>query len=263
MTASKVRVCVPDSHGSQIDKRAANAFLRDLRSLDPQEIVMLGDHVDADGTFNAHQRSYSDEMEVSYEEDCRAANAFLDGIQAAAPRATIHYLFGNHEDHVERWAARTMLNKRDADLLVDRMGPAQMLELKRRGIRSYSSKACHMGLAVPGAIRLGRCFFTHGISASKHAAAIHVEAFGANVVFGHCHRAQSFVKRTLTSEAIGGWCPGTLSQLQPLYMHTTPTSWSHGYAVQFVNRSGLFQHVNVSIVHGESLLRSSGLLEAA
>lgn len=263
MSTSKTRVIVPDSHGSKIDPHAANAFLSDLRALDPEEIVMLGDHLDCNGTFSTHPRHYGTEMEESYEEDVEMANDFLDRILAAAPRAKIHYLEGNHEQHVERWASRIMLNKKDVDMLVEHFGPEKVLDLKRRGIRYYTRERTHMGLSLPGTIKLGRCYFTHGISAAKHAADVHVSDFGANVVFGHCHRAQAVVKKTLMSEAIGAWCPGTLSKLQPLYRHTTPTSWTHGYGIQFVNRSGLFQHINVSIVHGESLLQASGMLGAA
>ena len=104
--ANKIRVAIPDSHGEHIDIPARDACLRDLRSLDPHEIVMLGDHVDAGGTFSAHQRSYTNEMTESYADDTEAANRFLDAIQRAAPRARIYYLEGNHEQHVERWASR-------------------------------------------------------------------------------------------------------------------------------------------------------------
>jgi hypothetical protein len=129
------------------------------------------------------------------------------------------------------------------------------LRLKDRGVRYYLRSRHYGGLSIPGAIRLGKCFFAHGISHSKHAAAVHLERFGASVVFGHIHRSQSVIERTVTSSGFGAWCPGTLCKLQPLYKHTTPTSWSHGYAVQFVAKSGRFLHVNVPIVKGESLLR--------
>ena len=79
--ANKIRVAIPDSHGEHIDMPARDACLRDIRNLDPHEIVMLGDHVDAGGTFSAHQRSYTNEMTESYADDTEAANRFLDAIQ--------------------------------------------------------------------------------------------------------------------------------------------------------------------------------------
>src|SRR5678816_568017 len=101
---------------------------------------------------------------------------------------------------------------------------------RQRGIAYYKRSEHYMGISIPGCIKLGRCFFVHGISASKHAAATHLARFGTNVVFGHIHRSQSVVERSVTSDGFGAWCPGTLAKLQPLYKHTEPSSWSHGYA---------------------------------
>ena len=242
------RVIIPDSHGSHIDPVARDAFLADLKLLCPDEIVMLGDHLDAGGTFNAHQVTYTSEMVESYEDDVNAANAFLDAIGSYAPNARIHYIEGNHELHVERWAARNTKNKRDADYFVQHFGPEAVLKLKERGITYYRCREFHMGLAVRGSIRLGRCYFTHGISHSKHADDAHLHAFSGNIVFGHVHRALSVHSRTVDSQGHAAWCPGTLARLQPLYQHTECTQWVHGFAVQFANaESGRFTHLNIPV----------------
>lgn len=250
-----VRLIIPDSHGNHIDERARDAVVRDCKELRPEEIIFLGDHVDCGGVFSAHQRSYTAEMTESYTDDCAAANTFLDMLQAASPNARGHYLEGNHEAHVERYLARNFESKKDADDLLADIGPQKKLRLKDRGIRYYRTTDCYNNLTVPGTIKLGKCFFTHGVSHSKNCAAVHLARFGANVVFGHVHRAQSVVERTVTSEGFGAWCPGTLAKLQPLYRHTAPTSWSHGYAIQLVNQStGTFLHINIPIAGGQSLL---------
>lgn len=248
------RVIVPDSHGEHIDLAARDAFLRDLRAIDPEEIVMLGDHLDCGGTFSSHQRSYTNELAESYEDDCKATNVFLDRIQKYAPRARILYLEGNHEAHVERWASRMFQSKKDADKILGAIGPEKVLHLRERGIKYFKRSEHYQGLSIPGTIRLGKCFFTHGVSHSKHATQSHLERFGACVVHGHTHRAQSSVERTVKSDGHGAWCPGTLAKLQPLYKHTVPTSWSHGYGFQHVLASGKFLHINVPIMAGESLL---------
>lgn len=249
-----VNVIVPDSHGCHIDLRARKAFLDDLKYLDPDWLTFLGDHLDCAGTFSTHQRTYTNEIAESYGEDCAAANSFLDACQARAPRAIADYLEGNHEQHVERWASRTFLNKNDADNLLEAYGPVAVLDLKRRGIRYYKRSEHYFGIPIPGCIKRGKCYFVHGISHSKHAAAQHLARFGANVVFGHVHRSQSVVERSVTNDGYGAWCPGTLAKLQPLYRHTEPTSWSHGYGVQFINPSGLFLHLNIPILNGRSML---------
>jgi metallophosphoesterase superfamily enzyme len=248
------RVVIPDSHGEHIDLPARDAFLKDLKDIDPDEIVMLGDHLDAGGTFSTHQRSYTNEMTESYDSDVRAANRFLDAIQHRAPRAQIHYLEGNHEQHIERWASRTFASHEDAVNLLDVFGPQAVLKLKSRGIKYYTRSTQYMGISIPGTIKLGKCYFVHGVSHSKHAASTHLARFGSNVVFGHVHRSQAVVERSVTSAAYGAWCPGTLAKLQPLYAHTAPTSWSHGYGLQLVNASGQFLHLNVPIASGVSLL---------
>lgn len=254
-TKHKIRVIIPDSHGAHIDLKAERAFIADLTKLRPEEIAMIGDHLDCGGVFSSHQRSYTKEIPESFDDDCVAANTFLDRIQKAAPDAEIRYLEGNHEAHIERWASRTFFNKKDADKFLERQGPAAVLGLKRRGIKYYLSHETYSGLTVPGAFKWDKCFYTHGISFSKHAADVHLARFGANVVFGHIHRSMSVIERTVTSEGHGAWCPGTLAKLQPLYRHTAPTSHSHGYGLQFVNKgSGRFTHINVPILGGESSL---------
>ena len=243
----KLRVVIPDSHGNHIDEPARDACLADVKVIGPDEIVLLGDHLDCGGTFSTHQRTYTNEFAESYEDDCAAANRFLDLIQAAAPRAEIHYLEGNHEQHVERWAARNFQSRRDAEMFLERMGPAAALDLHRRGIHYYRRSVFYQGLAIPGCIKLDKCFFVHGISHAKHADSVHLQRFGASVVFGHIHRSMGRVERTVTSGGHGAWCPGTLAKLQPLYKHTQPSDWSHGYAVQEVLKSGHFEHTNVPI----------------
>ena len=250
-----IRVFVPDTHGNHIDLRAAAAFFRDLRMLAPDEIVLLGDHLDCGGTFSAHQRSYTNEFTDSYKSDTRAANAFLDELLDTAPSAKVWYLEGNHEAHVERWASRNFAAQEDAEDLLECFGPEAVLRIAERPrIRYISRKKTYMGLTIPGTIRLGKCFATHGISFSKHADEVHLARFGASVVFGHVHRSMSVVIRTVTSAGHGAWCPGTLAKLQPLYKHTEPTAWTHGYAVQVVSSGGKFLHFNVPIMSGESLL---------
>lgn len=243
-----IRVIIPDSHGAHIDPVARDAFLADLKVLCPDQGVGLGDHTDCGGTFNAHQVAYTNEMTESYEDDVNQTNAFWDGCMAYAPNATWDVLEGNHEAHVERWVARNVKTRRDAEFLLSKFGIEAVLQLKRRGIRYYKSKEFHMGLHVRGTIKLGKCHFTHGISHSKHADDAHLSAFNGNVVFGHVHRVLEVRSRTVTSMGHGAWSPGTLAKLQPLWKHTEPTTWSQGYGLQFVNaNTGRFAHWNVPI----------------
>lgn len=249
-----IRVIIPDSHGSHIDVGARDAFLGDLKRLDVGEVVLLGDHVDCGGIYNAHGVGSKEDRENSYFEDIEACNSFLDSVQKLCPKASFHYLCGNHEFRVTRWAAKNMTCDRDIEPFLKINAPEGMLKLKERGIRFYAYDQCYHGLSIPNTIKLGKCFFTHGVTHAKHAASSHLELFGASVVFGHVHRSLYQVTRTIKSEAIMAACPGTLAKLQPVYFHSRPSGHVHGYAFQEVSRRGLFFHHQVPIVNGKSML---------
>lgn len=249
------RLMIPDSHGAHIDMRVRAAILGDIKAIKPEQIIWGGDHLDCGGTFSSHQRTYTNEMAESYEDDCAAANSFLDAVQKASPDSENDYLEGNHEQHVERWAARNLERKKDAEALLEVWGPAKRLRLKERGFKYYKRSEHYQGISIPGTIRKGKCFYVHGICHGRHATSVHLDRFGACVVHFHTHRAAEARGRTVASSALGAWCPGTLVKLQPLYRHTAPSEWSHGYGLQFVAPSGAFTHWNVPILPGgESLL---------
>lgn len=248
-SSSYIRLIVPDSHGEHCDWGFANGMINDIEKLasDIKEVVWLGDHLDCGGTFNAHQRNYTHEMTESYKADVQAARRLITMVRERTPFAAHHYIEGNHEQHVERFLARNFQRFEDAEFLLDLVGPRAVLNLDALDIRYYRSSEMYQGLAIPGLIRLGKCFFIHGVSVAKNAVAATLERIGDNVVHGHTHRAQSTIIRTASSEALGGWCPGTLAKLQPLYRHTTPTTWTGGYALQFVESSGRFSHQQVPL----------------
>lgn len=253
-----LRVIVPDFHGAHIDTLARAAFLADMSQLggEVEEIVWLGDGVDCGGVFSAHQRTYTNEMTESYEDDIAAAGSFIESTLARLPNLRWRgYVEGNHEQHVERWVARNFERKRDADGFLERNGPAKLLDLRGKDVHYFKRSEFYQGISVPGTIRRGKVYITHGIAVNRHATATHLDRFADNVVHGHTHRAAAVIGRTVRSDCIGAWCPGTLSKLQPLYKHTSPTDWSHGWGLEFVSRtSGAFLHFNVPIHRGVSLL---------
>ncbi len=253
-----VRLIIPDSHGAHVDKPAVAAMLADLRGMQVDEVVWLGDHLDCGGIFSTHQRTYTNEIPESFADDCDAANALIDAVQKTCPSARNHYIFGNHETHCERWASRTFTTKVDADRYLERQGPAAVLGLKERGIKWYKSSETYCGLPTPGVLRLGRVHFSHGWSFGKNATADHLASSGVSIVHGHTHTAQSILSRSMASGAIGAHCPGTLARLQPLYRHNAPTRWTHGYALQLVNQTTqTFLHLHVPIVRGKSMLEAA------
>lgn len=254
-TKSFARVVIPDSHGCLIDKAAAGAFLADLAAIRPAEIVMLGDHLDCGGFLSSfHALGWENERGYTYEEDIEATNGFLDAIQAAAPGASIFYLEGNHEHRVRRRCMELTQGDVGAfDRMMRALHAEHVLHLAKRGIRFFGWTSNHMGLRHPGTIKLGHCYFTHGLRRMpRNAAKKLLERYGANVIFGHTHKRQFWATRTVRDESLGAWCPGCLCELQPVYAETDVTEWAHGYGLQRVWGDGKFLHVNVPIIAGES-----------
>lgn len=249
------RVFIPDSHGELIDQAAARAFLNDLRSISPDEIVYLGDHANCSSVFSVHPVNYSEELEEGYDSDMGATNAFMDEVDAAAPDALKRYLEGNHEQHIERMLARLFKKKRDVESILKLIGPEGKLRLKERGYQYYRRGEFHMGLPVNGTIKLGKCYVTHGMFHGRSAAHAHMQRVGGSVIFGHCHTAMIVVSRRVSDGPVVAGCPGTLSKLQFAYHQTTPSENSHGYGLQLVNTSTqTFTYLNVPIVDGVSML---------
>jgi predicted phosphodiesterase len=251
-----VRLIVPDTHGSAIDTAAAAAMFADIPELNPKEIVHLGDAIDCGGFLAQHHTwGYVAESEYTFEQDVAAANVFFDKLQSLAPKATIHYLEGNHDRRIETWCVTQSLRSSiDAAYLKKMFGVAVQLNIEPRGINHWEQGKRYMDCRIPATIRLGNCFFTHGTKHGKNAAAAMLSRFAGNVVFGHVHKLLSASDRTVKDGEIGAWCPGALCHEQPLWRHSDPTDWCQGYGVQLVRPSGDFLHINVPIIDGKSYL---------
>lgn len=251
-----VRVIITDTHGSKVDPAAFAAVLADIKRLDPDEIIHLGDSIDCGGFLAEHHTlGFVAETDYTYEDDVAAANSHFDQIQEIAPRAKFHLLEGNHERRVETYCVtKALRNGKDSEFLRRLISPHTLLKIEERGIHYYREGEKYRGATVPGWLRLGKCWFVHGICASKHAASVTLQKAGGNVVFGHTHRIDSAHTDLPNVGAIAAWNPGCLCTKQPLWRHTSPTGWGTGYAVQIVAKSGEFLHLNVPIVEGQSLL---------
>lgn len=251
-----VRVIIPDVHGMVMDRDAVDAFFRDLKTLDPDEVVIMGDLLECGGFLAAHHTlGYVSQTEYSYQQDVTAAIWFLDELAKAAPRARVHYLEGNHEDRVERWVVdQTMRHTRDAEFLRGLLSPEFLLNLAARGIAYYRRGERYHGLEEPGMIKLGKILFVHELNGGKHAAASSVAQVAANVNFAHTHREDTSSLVLTGVGLVKAWNAGCLCQRQPLWRHSNPTNWSHGYGIEFVSKSEEFLHVNVPIWKGRSLM---------
>jgi predicted phosphodiesterase len=105
-------------------------------------------------------------------------------------------------------------------------------------------------------MKTGGLVAIHGWSHAKHAAAKHLElSVSQSVLHGHTHRHQVFtVRDPWSNKIVKSFCPGTLSQLQPIYAHGgSPTSWVHGFTLVYVGEHSWTEY-NVTISNGACVL---------
>ncbi len=250
------RVTFGDTHGCRVDKAAFAAFLSDLKVIQPKSIIGMGDHLDCDGFLPSHKPvGYTSLSEYSFPEDIDATNDQFDAIAKAAPSVTeFEYIEGNHEYRILTWCRDNSDN--DADLRYHKRNniPQTVLSLEKRGINYYSRGKQHDGLRSRGSIKRGKCLYVHGSSHAANAAKRHLDMYACNVVYAHTHRGDSTVKSTEATGTIAAHNPGCLCELHPMYCHSMPTTWCHGYGLQFITRTG-FLHINIPIIDGESYLQ--------
>jgi hypothetical protein len=250
-----IRVAFGDMHGMRMDRLAVNALLADIERIAPDEIVIGGDMLECGGWLAKHHAlGYVANCDYSYQEDIAATSGFLDELQKCAPRAKVIYLEGNHEDRVERWIVdETLGHQRDAAFLHALASPARLLRLEERGIK-YIRRSDKTDPSLPyGWIKLGKMHYTHELSGGKTAAGRAVAMTAGNVTAFHTHQESS---ATLNLVAVGickAFFPGCLCDLQPVWQHSDPDNWTHGYCLDVVAASGNFQHIQVPIWNGESL----------
>jgi len=246
-----LRVIIPDSHGCYIDEAVAAAMLADIKMLNPDSIIMLGDHLDCGGFLAEHHTwGYVAEADYTFEDDCNATNQLLDKIQSVAPKAKIEYLEGNHERRIEKYIVTTTLrsnkgSKKDLEYLSQFFSTDIVLNLKKRGILLYKQGEWYDDCQVPGTIKRDNCYFTHGQYTNKSAAASHLAKYNSNIWFGHTHRMDLATKRTVASGPIGAWNPGCICKLQPYWQHQNLTDWVNGYGIQLVQQG--LGHLNLQI----------------
>lgn len=254
LKGDKVEVIFGDVHGNKHDPEAWKALLNDLRDIQPDRVFIGGDFIDCGGFLAEHHTlGYIAESEDSYIDDCAVSNVLLDSLQNVTNEAETHYLEGNHEWRVERWALTQKLSHhKDVDLLRRTFHPKHVLDLDRRGIRYYEQGKVHADKAPPGWVRMDKLWYVHKLSNSRNAASAAVDLASSNVVYFDSHRIDYMPKYIPGQGMVSAWNPGCLCQRQPLYCNTRPTNWNHGYLLRFITPSGNFQMVPISIDQGVS-----------
>ena len=236
----------PDMHIPDHDPEAVAVAEAAQREFKPDNVIVGNDMLQATpfSRFGNHtiQESLAQDFKAT---ELDPANDFMDRVQRYTK--TTYFQEGNHDAHIERWAAN---HGQGAVSIFSLISPRINLSKGRKDfvyIRQGENIQLHPKLIC-----------THGWSYSIHCAAVHRRKSPLqSVIFNHAHRMQS---DTLTYPAMDmpttAMCAGCLCKRQPMYKHDgNPTGWTHGFWVAYVGSKDFTMYA-VPINKGRAILPS-------
>ena len=235
---TEVSVFINDVHVPSQDTEAVRVALNLIAYIKPTTVFLNGDIFDCYqlSRFDKHPRrvlEFQDDLDNLY-------NFFVD-LRIAAPRATIHYLEGNHERRLVSY-----VSKNPALFKVQAFEAETLFKLANFDIQWHRQEETfeHHGFIV-----------THGAVVRKHAGASGMGEFDkytSSGISGHTHRSGSYVKTTKAGSFI--WIEnGCLCDLNPEYMVGSP-NWQHAISVgHFIEGDNRFAIEQVQIVGHKAL----------
>ncbi len=271
---SHVVLVLPDMHHPFADPAAMAAVLAIAKAVKPTRIVSLGDSVEC-AAFSAHPaRSVAEQAIHDFAHELETCGAWIDRIcEAAGPQLeSWQYLYGNHEQHVERecirlgaigLAVRSMI---EPSIVLGRGRPLLRFTPYIADYAKDRRPASHLrgGASMAHHKITNDLIAVHGWTIARNAAQVHLDKVKTcSLIHGHTHRQQSATGRLWDSDKIlKAWSPGCLSLLQPAWHHSSPTEWVHGLDVIYCkddclakgNRDPAWTNFTVTIVNGETVL---------
>jgi predicted phosphodiesterase len=222
MSHLKTIVYASDWHVPHHDPKLFKGFLRFLRDIKPDEVILGGDVLDLE-SVSSHGGNPTPPKLVA---EVGAGKAFLDQVVAAAPRALISYIEGNHEDRLARYIADK------APTLEKSLSIPSLLKLDERGIQYYR---------YGEVLFRGRLGFTHGFYVGESHAAQHLRKFGCCLVYGHTHRPQTYTAGIAGDKVRGTFGMGCMCGTKKVpYIKGRPSGWQQGFGVFYVDQDGSF-----------------------
>lgn len=218
---------LPDIHFGMQSEVAVAAAIALAKHFKPDHIIQGGDALDL-GALSSHPAKSFAEKVASVEAEENMFRAFVKKVRGRR-KTPVTWILGNHEHRLERYLLSNAPQLKGMITIEKRLGDCVtdiVPYVKGPGLTEY--------------LEVGDMLVVHGWTHCKAAAAKHLELTrGRSILFHHVHRAQYLVERDIfTGRNVYSVCPGTLSDTQPIYRHSQPTTWTHGCVLLQVDDSG-------------------------
>lgn len=230
-----LEVFISDIHFPFEDRSAWQLTLNVIRDLKPDMVFLGGDIIDF---YSISQYDREPDRKLTLQQDLNYAFEELSKLRnIVGSKCHIMFLQGNHETRWERY-----LNSKAEELSVlDALKLPELLKLNKLKIKW-----------IPNGSRtkIGKLWHLHGneiAGSGVNIAKSKFDRLGSNIIFGHHHKMQSYIKRNYEGEVCGAWANPCLSDLQPDYAHFT--DWVLGFSViEYSDATGNFHVDQIAII---------------
>lgn len=228
-----LEIFISDVHFPFQDRASWQLTLDIIKHLQPQLIFLGGDIMDC---YAVSQYDRQPDRKLTLQQDLDYAHEELSRVRKYAGKsADIVYLEGNHETRLTRYLS----SKAEELSVLEALQLPQLLKLDKLKIKWVPNGS---------RIRIGKLWHLHGneiAGGGVNIAKSKFDKLGSNVIFGHHHKMQSYIKRNYEGEVCGAWANGCLSDLQPDYAHFT--DWILGFSLIEYGATGNFHVEQVAI----------------
>jgi UDP-2,3-diacylglucosamine pyrophosphatase LpxH len=235
----KTALIIPDCHIPYHDERAYNLMLKVGKSVNPNEIVLLGDYADF-YAVNSHGKS--GKLLANLKTEVNAVNQKLDELDGLFPKANKVFLEGNHEFRLERF-----LNDKAPELF-DCVNVPHLFKLKER----KNWKFVEYGPEQKYKVLKSKLYARHEpLGGGANVANTTVTKCGGSVIFGHVHRIQEYQTVMIDGGNHRGITCGWLGDHRSEVMKYIKGhhQWAQGFSVVTVLPDGTFYAQTIHIIN--------------
>jgi predicted phosphodiesterase len=205
--------CVPDIHVPKHDPAAVRWCLERIREERPKTVVLIGDVFDYEA-ISRFTRKLT--VQAAFQEEVKAGRRMVKRIQdACGYGADVHFIAGNHESRLAKYAIRNCPHIAD----LPGLALPQVMEFPQDWhYYPYNLNA----LSFDGVLCL------HGRRFAGNVCSNNIKKYHCSVIQGHSHRASTAYLRSPDGRTIGAVEAGCLCNLTPNY--AADVDWVHAMA---------------------------------
>ena len=245
MRKNRRGIIIPDQHFPLHDEKAVEVVLQCIELIKPDTFINLGDVGEFESVSSwKYKKSKQPPLEYQLpfiDKEIEEVNKGLDLFDSVLPdKCEKIMLEGNHDDWLNRFVERY---------------PYMKDYTFKKACRLDERKYKYNTFNHP--VKIGKVNFIHGAYATVYHAKKHLEAYGANVIYGHTHDVQRHTLTKLDSGTIGAWSMGCLKDMsrnQNKWLRGRLHNWQHAFGIVDWFENGNFRLDVVEIINGKTTL---------